>query len=369
MFQDKLYINILTFCLFVCTIGVKGQDFFSGITVDAITNQPLPYVNIGILNKGIGTVSNVNGKFMLKISKEEHWAETIQFSSIGYETFSMLVRDLAFDKKSFPKVEMKAKIERLDGVVLTNKGRLKPFPEIVGYETDTREKIGFWNKELALGGELATKILVKKGPRKLLRLSITVIQKTADSVLVRINIYNGQSKLPQTNLLKDNILYTVKDVGVVNVDLEPYAIEVEDNFILSIELVEAYGTKIMPLVLLASDEEGQSYRRYASLDKWESIQKSAMAYVLDSDYYTLAKGKYKKKSARVVNLISGYVFKSGKGVSGIRIKNETTNKLVITDEKGKYTIEGDTNDMLRFYISENNSQRKKVDDNTLNITI
>lgn len=367
--QNKYYRKIVTLCLLFITIGIKGQDYFTGITVDAITNEPLPYVNIGILNKGIGTVSNDDGKFILKISKEEYWAEKLQFSSIGYETVSILVRDLVFNATDFPKVEMKTKIERLDGVILSNKGELKAFPEIVGYETINRLKFGYWNENIALGGELATRIPVRKGPRNLRRLSFDVVEKAADSVLVRVNIYNDGGNLPQENLVKENILVTLNTAGVTNVDLTPYDLEVTNDFIVSLELVQVYGDKI-DLVLLASNRNGDSFRRYASLDKWEKIEGAAMAYVLDTDYYTLAKGRFKKKKARSKRAVSGYVFKRGVGVSNISVLNETTKEKVVTDAKGRYSIDAETNDILSFIVSETIKPRRRLgDEQTINISL
>jgi len=370
LLQDKIRLQILTLCLLVLATGVQGQNLFSGTMVDATTNEPLPYVNIGILNKGIGTVSNEEGKFVLKIFKEKQGSEAIQFSSIGYTTLSMPIKDLVFDTENFQRVKLKPKIEILNEVILTKKGALKPFPEEVGYPAKNLLNYGYWNKDIALGGELATKILVRKGPRKLRRLSINVLQKQADSVLVRINIYDGSGRLPQENLANDNIIISIKDVGMLNIELTPYAIEVKDDFIVSLELLKVYGTTILPLILVASDSKGQSYKRYASQDKWEVIEDAAMAYVLDTDYYTLPKGKYKKKKARVNRKITGYVFKRGRGVSDIKVLNEVTKKAVSTNEKGSYQIEAETNDILRFYISPKKSYRKKVtQNNTVTINL
>lgn len=369
LFLDKLYIKILTFCFFVCAIGAQGQDYFTGTMVDAITDEPLPYVNIGVLNMGLGTVSNEDGKFILKISKEKHWSETIQFSSIGYTTVTMPVQDLIFDENAFLNIELQPKVEVLEGIVLTSKGQLKPYPEIVGFDTSVKGSYGYWNKDIALGGELATKIPVRKGPRKLRRLSFTVVEKASDSVLVRVNVYNQAAGFPKENLVKDNIILTLNTVGVNNVDLTPYDIEVTNDFILSLELLQVYGDKI-DLVLLASERTGESYKRYASQDKWESIYGSAMAYVLDTDYYSLPKGRYKKREGRKNRTVSGYIFKRGRGVANVAILNETTKERVLTDAKGKYMIEAETNDMLRFIVSEKNKQRRRVDkEQTINLSL
>lgn len=364
MLPYKFVVKVLTILIFAFTSEVHAQDYFSGTIVDAITQEPLPYVNIGVFDKGIGTVSNVAGKFTLKLSIEKQWSESIQFSSIGYETRSMAIKDLVFNVDEFPKIGLKQKIEVLDGIVLSGEGALKPYPESVGFSTSNMVNFGYWNEDMALGAELATEIPVKKGLRNLRELSFTVIEKAADSVLVRVNVYKGDVSLPKENLAKDNILMLVKSIGVIRVDLRPYDINVSDDFIVSLELVKVYGEKV-DLVLLASNTHGNSYKRYASQDKWERIEGPAMAYVLDTDYYTVPKGKYKKRTERIDKPVSGYVFKRGRALPNIEIVNETTKERVRTNSKGIYTIEAQRNDILRIFISENEEHLKTVDEHRI----
>ena len=42
----------------------------NGKIIDQESKNPLPYVNIGVLNQEVGTVSDANGKFDLSIDKE-----------------------------------------------------------------------------------------------------------------------------------------------------------------------------------------------------------------------------------------------------------------------------------------------------------
>lgn len=66
----------------------------SGKVVDAETNEPLPYVNIGVLGingkpTGLGTVSDENGNFTLDGIPSGH---TVQFRFVGYQTNIPLLR-------------------------------------------------------------------------------------------------------------------------------------------------------------------------------------------------------------------------------------------------------------------------------------
>lgn len=60
-------------------ITIKGQLF------DKQTKKPLPYVTVGIVDKNIGTVSNYDGIFILKLPPS-YLNSTIKISHLGYKT-------------------------------------------------------------------------------------------------------------------------------------------------------------------------------------------------------------------------------------------------------------------------------------------
>ena len=52
-------------------IGVLGQKDYKGKVIDANTQKVIPFVNIGIVAQGIGTVSDEDGLFHLYFEKDE----------------------------------------------------------------------------------------------------------------------------------------------------------------------------------------------------------------------------------------------------------------------------------------------------------
>lgn len=57
----------LSIVFILISIIVSSQDYkIKGLIVDSETEKTIEYVNIGISNKGVGTVSNENGLFSLK---------------------------------------------------------------------------------------------------------------------------------------------------------------------------------------------------------------------------------------------------------------------------------------------------------------
>ncbi len=87
---------------FWLALSLPAQSLQSTI-LDFNTREPIPFVNIGILGKNIGTVSDANGQFTLDIPQAEMVpSDTLRFSSIGYQSLDFLVKDLATLPKGNP---------------------------------------------------------------------------------------------------------------------------------------------------------------------------------------------------------------------------------------------------------------------------
>src|SRR5574343_455868 len=52
-----------------------------GVVKDSLSGEPIPFVNIWVENEPIGTTSEVDGSFSLKIEQEK----ILVFSTLGYE--------------------------------------------------------------------------------------------------------------------------------------------------------------------------------------------------------------------------------------------------------------------------------------------
>jgi hypothetical protein len=58
-------------------------NYITGIILDDETRDPLPYATVALKNKGLGTVSNNNGNFGLKITSDQLF-DTLSVSYLGY---------------------------------------------------------------------------------------------------------------------------------------------------------------------------------------------------------------------------------------------------------------------------------------------
>ena len=87
-------VNKFLFFFFIFTINFFSQQSnitLNGVIIDSNKNT-VPYAAIGILSKAMGTSSNDDGEFYLKLTRE-NLSDTLTVSSIGYKTFIIKVQD------------------------------------------------------------------------------------------------------------------------------------------------------------------------------------------------------------------------------------------------------------------------------------
>lgn len=350
--------NFLTCILFLSCCASYSQIDYHGQILEAKTQEPLPYVNIGIVGKGVGTVTDEEGLFYLAIDTSKfEGTDVIQISSLGYESVEISVGQLSTQGEEFPKILMRPSDIVLDGVVLSSDA-LVPISEFLGYRNYGEQNYGYWNKNIALGGELSTKIKARQGRRQLNSLEFEVWENPSDSVLIRVNIYDTGGSLgrPGLNLnsSQNNILNTLPaGRNIITVDLNPYDLYVADDFFVSLELLKVYGDEKLGLVLAASRSEGASFRKYASQSEWEFLSDLHMAYYLETSPYVTQKkaNRYEAKVERVRSkkeTLSGFAIFRGKMISDVTVHNERTKETVLTDDTGRYIIEAEKRDILLF---------------------
>lgn len=75
MVKQLLLIILLSFSAIL-----KMSAQIHGVVVDAGTGEPIPYLNVYYDGKGVGTVTNMDGKYM--ISYHPGWTK-LTFSMVG----------------------------------------------------------------------------------------------------------------------------------------------------------------------------------------------------------------------------------------------------------------------------------------------
>ena len=78
-------------------ISTYSTEEITGVICNSATRVNLAYVNIGIDGKSVGTVSNKDGYFSLKLNDDVSAIDSITFSHIGYETKKISIKDFTKD--------------------------------------------------------------------------------------------------------------------------------------------------------------------------------------------------------------------------------------------------------------------------------
>jgi hypothetical protein len=79
------YVAIIT-GLFLGFHPVFSQDYINGKIIDSRSGEALPFANIVYNSRGLGTVSNIDGKFRIPVEPE---VEFLKFSYLGYLSYRM----------------------------------------------------------------------------------------------------------------------------------------------------------------------------------------------------------------------------------------------------------------------------------------
>lgn len=351
------------FCIW--TLAIQGQLAYEGQVVDALSGNPIPFVNIGVVGRGIGTVSREDGWFLLEFRPTEvESGDLLRISSLGYAPREIPLSRLDTRQKVFV-FRLEPEPISLSEVVVSS-AELMEVEEEHGYPDLIGKGIGYWKDSVALGGELASLIRMRKGLYRLNSLFFHILENPSDSVQLRINFYSPNRKggIPGENLNKSgtNILHTVKAGTIFSViDLKPYDLWIRDDFIVSLELLGVHGTPQVMLSLPAGDQpSGKSYRRYASQGGWETIDGAVVGFSVQATLFTdnprhLPSPRQVRKRLGRESEISGIVFGEGPSIRGQEISrpmegatviNYSRNTTVQTDKWGRYRIRVAKGDIL-----------------------
>ncbi|MCG6191052.1 carboxypeptidase-like regulatory domain-containing protein [Maribellus maritimus] len=216
----------------------NSERKINGKILDASTREPLPYVNIGILNKERGTITNEKGTFELQM-KQDYLNDTLRISMVGYHPEELLISDIA-KSDSVVLVYLKEKAETINEVVVYGKSFKK---KTLGNKTTSKFiSTGFSYDQL--GAEMGIKINVHKSPAYVdsFRFNVPYNRLSATSVF-RLNFYDEKGGRPGENILAKNIFIEIepKRTGVISVNLKPYDIVLEDDVFVTLEWVKNNG--------------------------------------------------------------------------------------------------------------------------------
>lgn len=216
----------------LATVTALAQPI-SGRATDARTGQPLPFVNIGVVGKALGTVSNEQGQYELAF-QESLASDTVRVSYLGYQPRLLTLRQL----RAQPAVALSPAAVALAEVRVQGKSRGWR-TRTLGY-AGTSETTTLHLDAKSLGAETGTVIYLKHRPTKVLQANFNVARNQVGTVVLRINLYRLDAKGRPINeklLHREVIVRTAVAHGPLTVDLAPDNLLLSEDFFLSLEWV------------------------------------------------------------------------------------------------------------------------------------
>jgi len=259
----NLSLLIILFLLLASLSTLFAQTINGKVFVEGI-KSPAEYVNIGIMGKQIGTVSDGTGKFSIEIpiSNQE---DTLYFSRIGLERKGYKISDLLKMKE--------VKIFLSENKIALNEFKVVPKSfkkKTVGVTTKSKNvSAGFDNYHL--GYELGLKMNVRK-PTYIQKVNINIASCTYDSIFLRLNIYKVGKEDTFDNILLEPVYIRLPKEALTNtitIDLSSKYLYVEDDFMVTLEYIRDLGEG--KLMFCASMISQATYFRETSQGKWNKI--------------------------------------------------------------------------------------------------
>ncbi|NGX85224.1 carboxypeptidase-like regulatory domain-containing protein [Aequorivita sp. KMM 9714] len=105
--------HLLSVIVMFITATTFSQTNLNGKVADFLTFQPIESASVYIKNTTIGTISNSDGNFALKVPKE-HLNDTLVISSIGYKSYNVVIESFENGSDIF----LEEDVASLDEVVI-----------------------------------------------------------------------------------------------------------------------------------------------------------------------------------------------------------------------------------------------------------
>jgi len=270
--------KVVFLSIFSCiSVFSLGQEI-SGRVLDNVSEQNLAYVNIGVIGKNVGTVTNQDGTFSIDLM-DEYDQDTIRISLIGYLSLEYKVMDFKKLINDSPIIHLEPRSFEIEEVVVSGK-KLKT--KILGNKTTSRKMSGGFESD-DLGSEVGVPVKIKRKPTYIKKFFASIVESKYDTLKFRLNLYSLKNKMPDQPLLNENIIIsTTMETGLFEVDLTEYNIVVQDDFFVSLEWIEDLGEDGLQFSM--SLLGNPVIHRKTSQGNWEKIGMVGIGFAVEVSY-------------------------------------------------------------------------------------
>jgi len=280
----KYYFTFITF-FFTIIFGFSQNEIILNGKVFSENNEPLAYVNIGVIDTRLGTISSENGKFTLYLTEEIDSQSIVRFSYLGYEMQDFTIKEVL----QMEEVNIILKEDAFTLSMIEVRPEPTQFKTIGTERTDTKMFNNFAiNRQpnQNLGASVGRRFNIGKKNAFLEKFTFYIVSNNYDEVRFRVNVFSIKNGRPDKNLNARDLIITIteKAKGWVEVDLSNQNIRLEEDVIVALEWIyhgEKGGTLSLPMNIPAF---GTHYYKYGSQDKWKVFRAMSTAMTLQYSY-------------------------------------------------------------------------------------
>ena len=262
----KKNFKLLVTMLLVLLISIGKAQLIRGQLFDDEA-KPIRYVNIGIVGKNVGTVSDQNGNFTIEL-RNQFDKDTLKFSTIGLKSLEFNVGD--FKKEYLAAKTIQIKLEK--STTILKEITVKPKTFVMKTIGNTANSIsirgGFESNDLGTEVGTVMKMKIKKTPAFIENVNFNIAINEYDTLTFRINIYNMKNGLPYENILPEPVFITaLGKTRTLSLDMKQYNLIVEDDFFVSLEWIKELKGK--GLYFCGSTSKLGSFSKKTSQSSWQ----------------------------------------------------------------------------------------------------
>ncbi|MBD0258292.1 MAG: carboxypeptidase-like regulatory domain-containing protein, partial [Cytophagales bacterium] len=152
--RTNLLVLVFAFFLAVCpTLAQQPLITITGSVLDQETAQPIAFAHVGVASRSIGTVSNAEGNFVLKVPAA-YRQDSLQVSVVGYRSYTRLIAALpegaitiSLQPAIIELAEVQVRAKGLTGLEII-KAAIAAIP--VNYDTSAYQMLAFYREDTKL---------------------------------------------------------------------------------------------------------------------------------------------------------------------------------------------------------------------------
>ena len=233
--------SLLSFLLWLMARPASAQ-LIGGTLTDAATSAGLPYVNIGVVGKDLGTVSTEQGRYQLQF-REALANDTVRISSLGYQTRLLTLRGLLAQ----PNITLVPSSVALPEVQVQGRSVFRRALTLGNTTNSLTSKLNLNTRNL--GAEIGTVISLKRRPTRVLTANFNVSYNKVGLLTFRVNLYrlDAKGRPTETKLLAHDVFATSDlKTGTITVDLTNERLLVNEDFFLALEWIKSKDAARQP---------------------------------------------------------------------------------------------------------------------------